>query len=90
MFITTAGSGASKTFFYLDLNSAKTQRDGVTTYSERWDMANPVDGSTMSMYYARGVDCATKETVNLKDRTRLPIDLNDSRNLNTVGFRQFC
>lgn len=69
LFIGSAGRTAQ----YLDLNSRQVLPNGVTTYRLRSEAYNPFGGQPINIFHALGIDCQTRETVDLHSGNRRPI-----------------
>ena len=66
---TTVGSGDTLTVL-IDLGSHNLLPNGVTVYKERIRAPNPINGQSMNIERARGIDCKTKEIVYVADGRR--------------------
>lgn len=79
----------------LDLNSAKTQPNGVTTFRFRGRVQNPINGKYFFSYFNKAIDCKTLETVNLTEGTREPFQpwtgrFTGQTTFSQIGYRSFC
>lgn len=95
LFLSSVGEGASRLTLRLDLNSAKVQPNGVTTYRWKSVMVNPFTFREMDIEMSDGLDCKTREDVELTTGKRTLLtkeQLTDPNNKSptVVAFRNFC
>ncbi len=79
----------------LDLNSAKKQPNGVTTFRLRTRVRNPLNGTYFFVYLSRAIDCQTMETVSIVDGKREGFQpwvgqFTDKTTFSQMGYRWFC
>lgn len=90
------GKGVERMTFEIDLNSAKLQPNGVTTYKWRIISVNPFTLKEFPIDMADGIDCKTLEVVSPKTGARTEkitrqMILDQSNNSPAVvAFRNFC
>jgi hypothetical protein len=95
LFLSSVGEGTSRLTLRLDLNSAKVQPNGVTTYRWKSVMVNPFTFREMDIEMSAGLDCKTREDVELTTGKRTLLtreQLTDPNNKSpgVVAFRNFC
>ena len=66
---TPVGSSGTLTIL-IDLGSHNLLPNGVTVYKERIRAPNPINGQSMNIDRARGIDCKTKNIVYVTDGSR--------------------
>ena len=79
----------------MDLDSARLQPNGVTTYRIRSRVRNPINGSYFFVYFSRALDCETMEAVTLSTGEREPFEpwkgaFTDKTQFAQVAHRMFC
>ena len=79
----------------LDLNSAKEQPNGVTTFRLRSRVRNPFNGTYFYHYLSRAIDCNTMKSVNIADGSRESFEpwigkFTDKTDFSQMGYRWFC
>lgn len=89
------GEGFGRTSMLLDLNSAHLQPSGVTTFRWMIKTYNPLNFEKIEVEMSAGIDCATKENVDLKTGARKPLgEANignpEIRSPVIVAYRNFC
>ena len=57
----------------INLNSYNRLPTGIVTYAIKRKMRNPFNGSTFEINQSMGIDCLTKENVNVQNGERTPI-----------------
>ena len=79
----------------VDLDSAKLQPNGVTTYRLRTRQLNPFNGKYFFVYLSRALDCESMETVTLDTGEREPFEpwegkFDEHTQFSQVAHRIFC